>query len=243
MRSSCIRAGFTLVELLVVIAIIALLASLLLPALSQAKKQARKAKCQSNEKQWALALRMYVDDSGYYPLEYVSSDGGPIKVGDRVLRAEFQLDQYIGNPTQLLQTVCPESSWWPVKGWIVSLNFTSPYIYNNLARTFAPSVPYLGLGGEPTKMAPLREAGVSVPSAMIAFCEYVLTRPTPGEAAVFVAEYPWKGDELYRHQTGENMAFSDGHVEWVSKRRIATRSEEVRRRWFNDNLPHREIWR
>ncbi len=63
------KKGFTLVELLVVIAIIALLMSILMPALARVRKQAKAVMCQTNLKQWGVCFSMYTNNNDGYFME------------------------------------------------------------------------------------------------------------------------------------------------------------------------------
>jgi len=96
-RISGRRRGFTLIELLVVIAIIALLLSILMPALQRVKKQARAVGCQANLRQWGLVFSLYMDDNN-----------GSFAYGDSSGRWRYVLQAHARD--RKLNVCCPEAA-------------------------------------------------------------------------------------------------------------------------------------
>src|SRR5882757_8796921 len=79
--------GFTLIELLVVIAIIAILAAMLLPALTKAKQKAQSISCMNNTKQILLGWRTYADDNN----DFLAPNDSPYPKGYAIMPATDKL--------------------------------------------------------------------------------------------------------------------------------------------------------
>jgi len=134
-RLSRVRVGFTLVELLVVIAIIALLVSMLLPALHKAKFQANFVKCAAHEHQWALAFGVYAfNNDNYLP----DDRRGAFSFSSADYRRTF-IDEYlmeVGDNAEFASD--------PI-AWLYSNNTafcpTQMYLRNSQAASINPGLP------------------------------------------------------------------------------------------------------
>lgn len=243
------RRAFTLMELLVVIGVIAVLASLLLPALSRAKAAAHSVKCKNNLRQMGLGLVMYVSDYNSYPLlNFGLTAEGP--------HWWEKLWPYTVNDWDSPLSQCPD---YKLRHTAVSTIKSTRYAespfgsYGYNSDGFANTL--MGLGSERWRGATVvSESEVHAPSDMIAMgdanmvpwqAQYVTgTEMLMFALGVYPKELPLRDDCLravrQRHQGRYNLVFCDGHVRAVHQDRLFENTTEARQRWNRDHTPHWE---
>ena len=211
-RTSTNRSAFTLIELLVVVAIIALLISILLPSLSQAREQARTVKCAANQRQFALGNTMYADSSdGYYvPIKTAHPDWSTWISNSKFRsimgwRPSGDIPHELQCPDRL-EIYAKEQRWGVGYAYNRHGVWNADLSYSDAWPIHRPSIRTPAEKYQLTDCNYWRFIGSGLhPSRWNAFGELM-----PAEGG----EYP---TVAYRHNEGTNFQFFDGHVAWLSK--------------------------
>ncbi len=208
------RNKFTLIELLVVIAIIAILASMLLPALGRARSTAKRIKCLSNIKQLGLAMQNYnLDNSGYMP-PASWKNGSDYYLWNNMVAPYIGIPQTDAEWGSLTGKLLPLKSAFSCPSLIDNVNGSRFYIgygYNSMlfgADNYASSTAMYGV---PRPLAPVKNTQIKEPSKQMVIAESWYSPSTE--------EYRSRGRYIldsqayvcFRHLMTANTLYLDGH--------------------------------
>jgi prepilin-type N-terminal cleavage/methylation domain-containing protein/prepilin-type processing-associated H-X9-DG protein len=242
------RDAFSLLELLIVVAVIAILVSLLLPALSRSRASARSIQCLNNLRQIGIATRLFLDEAASSNLP---NRGGTARWPENA----GSLEPYNTNTEAGRLFYCPVEKKEEAEDAVT-------YQFNRFGSGLSPTDQQpLGLmemfnqpGGSMPGLRGRVEQDVINPADMIIMGEmhevtFAISSPPPQLSPYFPFEPskaynpPTANLFSFRHNERANTLFADMHMEAFNRDNLIGTNAVVRRRWNRDNQPHNENWR